>query len=184
MNQRLHSILLSGGSGLAKLGLHLAVYSLPLALARLDWAQGLVAAGLAVMLIWISLVDLARYEIPDLASAMLVISGLAVTFATGGSVVVHLVAGLIWGAAFAGVAFAYRRWRGFDGLGLGDAKLMVGIGTWLGPVAPASVVLGAALSGIGFILTMRSGNRHSAIAFGPYLCFFAWVVWLFGPLGI
>ena len=160
------------------------VYAAPLALAVPDLAELLVAIGFGVVLIWISLVDLERHEIPDAASALLAVTGLGVTAAHGVPVLIHLLAGLVWGGVFAGVALCYRRVRGFDGLGLGDAKLMVGIGAWLGPVAPASVVLGATLSGIGFILTMQRGKQQSAIAFGPFLCFFAWMVWLFGPVGI
>lgn len=35
------------------------------------------------------------------------------------------------------VARLYRALRGFDGLGLGDAKLLAAAGAWLGPFLPA-----------------------------------------------
>ncbi|MHA3915839.1 prepilin peptidase [Halovulum sp. GXIMD14793] len=184
MSQGSHDRILPARRELAKLVLHIFVYGALLFLAPPPAAGLLVSTGLAVLLIWISLVDLDCYEIPDVVSALLILTGLVVIAVLGGSVLAHLLGGLVWGGAFAALAWGYHRFRGVEGLGLGDAKLMVGIGIWLGPSAPASVVLGAALSGIGFILLMHRNARDSPIAFGPFLCFFAWVVWLFGPLGI
>ncbi|MEE9455329.1 MAG: A24 family peptidase [Paracoccaceae bacterium] len=145
---------------------------------------------LAGLLIWISIKDAVSFTIPDLASLLLVISGLVVTgLLYAENLMIHAVAGLFWGALFWGVSILFRKLRGYDGLGLGDAKLMVGAGVWLGLPAPISVVLFAALSGIAFILVMRGFRggtlkemSQSAIAFGPFLCLSIWSVWTFGPL--
>lgn len=174
-------------TNLGVIGLHVVVYAGLLGLSNAPLA---ISAGLAMLLIWISTHDLQTFEIPDIASGLLLLMGLGVAWSGNGQMILHVAGAMIWAGAFAGVALAYRRVRGFDGLGLGDAKLMAGAGAWLGIMAPISVVLGASLSGIGFLVVQRGLGRVSAgnltqspIAFGPYLCFFIWVVWLFGPFG-
>jgi leader peptidase (prepilin peptidase)/N-methyltransferase len=78
-------------------------------------------------------------------------------------------------AAFALIAFAYRRLRGREGLGDGDAVLLAGIGAWCGwIVLPAIVLIGAAatlLWAVGLRVTGRAVSLDGAIAFGPGLCF-------------
>lgn len=60
----------------------------------------------------------------------------------------------LWGAAlgFAGlwlVGALYRRWRGFDGLGGGDPKLLAGLGALLGAWALPLLISAAAGVGLG-----------------------------------
>ena len=134
--------------------------------------------------------DAISLTIPDVASLILGLSGMAVTGVLyAENLVVHTVSGLFWGALFWGVSVLFKKIRGYDGLGLGDAKLMVGAGVWLGLAGPITVVLFAALSGIAFIVIMRilkprsvEDITQSAIAFGPFLCLSIWGVWAFGPL--
>src|SRR3546814_16185239 len=59
----------------------------------------------------------------------------------------HLVVALLGFALLAGLGFFYRRWRGRDGLGLGDAKLAAAGGAWLGWAALPSILLLASLGG-------------------------------------
>jgi leader peptidase (prepilin peptidase)/N-methyltransferase len=51
-------------------------------------------------------------------------------------------------AAFWALGYAYRRLRGREGLGLGDAKLLAGSGAWVSWWGLPSVVLVAALAGL------------------------------------
>jgi len=85
------------------------------------------------------------------------------------------------------VAWIYRRLRGRDGLGLGDAKLLAASGAWVGATGLPSVVAGAALAGLAaagaMMLTGRRLDRYSALPFGPFLAAATWLVWLFGPIG-
>ncbi|GHH40442.1 prepilin peptidase [Streptomyces candidus] len=75
------------------------------------------------------------------------------------------------------------------GMGFGDVKLALGIGTVLGwygwsvlfAGAMAGFVLGA-LYGLGLILTRR-GGRRTAIPFGPFMLAGAWAGLLLGGLG-
>lgn len=170
---------------------HLAVYGAML------WASGVFALPqiavsslvLASLLIWVSAWDFRHFEIPDLANLLLVFSGLAaVLIRAPHDFWQHGSAALLWGGFFWGVSETYFRLRCREGLGLGDAKLMAGVGAWLGLVPPISVVLMATLGGIGFTIVMAVANQRPAsqrpIAFGPFLCISAWAVWLFGPIGL
>lgn len=176
-------------SNLGVIALHGIIYAFPLFLAGIEGGYLGIALGLGLLLIWVSVHDLQTMEIPDIASILLVVTGLGVIWATGGALGLRIAGAVVWSTFFAAVAVGYRRFRGFDGLGLGDAKLMAGAGAWLGVAGPITVVLGASVSGIIYLLVQRSlgGVSHrdlaqSPIAFGPYLCFFIWVVWLFGPI--
>ena len=86
------------------------------------------------------------------------------------------------------VAHTFRRLRGYEGLGGGDAKLFAAAGAWLGWHGLASVLLIASVAALAVIVAMmatgRRGVTREEIAFGPYLCFGFWIVWLYGPLVI
>ena len=73
----------------------------------------------------------------------------------------------------------YRRLRGRDGLGLGDAKLLAAAGAWLGLASLPWVVLAAALLGLVLAL-LRAGplRAETAVPFGPPLALAFWVMFL------
>ncbi|WJY20391.1 A24 family peptidase [Fontisubflavum oceani] len=170
---------------LAKLILmHVLAYGAILALlwSPLDlW--GFLLAGL---LIWVSVIDIRRYEIPDGAVVALLFLGLLLMFQSPVTDRVDLLAGvLIWPAVFWLTATVYRAWRGYDGLGFGDIKLVAGLGSWLGLSGMTFVVLIASISGILTLLASMLVRRSvsgevemSGIAFGPFLNLSAWAVWL------
>lgn len=147
-----------------------------------------IALVLGALLIWISCVDFARFEIPDVASALLALTGaMGLILLPSELRLPHLFAGLGFALLLFGVGFAFRALRDLDGLGFGDVKLAVGIGLWVGPLGVVSVLLGASLSALGALLIMALVRGHSlreiqgmGIAFGPFLCLFTWVVWLQG----
>lgn len=78
-----------------------------------------------------------------------------------------------YGALFL-LALGYRAARGREGLGLGDAKLLGGIGGWLGWAALPIVLLVASVAGLVWagIGAMRGRPVHAATAlpFGSFLC--------------
>jgi leader peptidase (prepilin peptidase)/N-methyltransferase len=78
----------------------------------------------------------------------------------------------------------YRRWRGRDGLGLGDVKLAAVAGAWLDLTTVAVVIELAALSAIGAYALNAALQRKplSATAFLPFGLFLAPAIWL-GWLG-
>lgn len=80
------------------------------------------------------------------------------------------------------VALAYARVRGTQGFGMGDVKLLVVIGLYLGPYGLLVLLVGSALgAGYGLVAARSSaeGLRHK-FAFGPFLAVAAVVVALWG----
>jgi leader peptidase (prepilin peptidase)/N-methyltransferase len=96
------------------------------------------------------------------------------------------------GAALAAWAFlrlaawGYENWRGFAGLGLGDAKLFSIAGLWLGFQGLPGCLLVAAFSGlVSAAILLRSVTSLEArqpIPFGPHLALGLWLAWSVGPL--
>jgi leader peptidase (prepilin peptidase)/N-methyltransferase len=123
--------------------------------------------------------------LPDMLTLPLVLAGLlAGLFEPGGPPLPDRAIGAAVGwLLFAGLAFAYRRLRGRDGLGLGDAKLLAAGGAWLGWQALPWVVLIGAGAALAATLAASRGevSRHAAIAFGPWLALGIWAMRLMGP---
>jgi leader peptidase (prepilin peptidase)/N-methyltransferase len=94
-------------------------------------------------------------------------------------------AGAVFGGFFWLVSEVYYRLRGRDGLGLGDVKMMLMLGAFLGLYQTAvtiffASVLGAVV-GIAVIAIQRSDYRTTEIPFGCFLAAAAWGVSMFGP---
>lgn len=94
----------------------------------------------------------------------------------------------LWGAALGAGSFYVLRWvyaavRGRMGLGLGDVKLMAGLGAFVGPLAVPQLVLVAATAALATaLLTRRAApeglSASRALPFGTALCFSAALIWL------
>ena len=143
---------------------------------------------LALALSWAAAVDIDRFILPDILTIGLAVLGLALAAMQGVSLLLHHAAGATLGyLALAGVAFAYRRFRGREGLGLGDAKLMAAAGAWLGWAALPTVLLAASIAGIAWMAAVAVATRalspSRAVAFGPFIAASFWLVWLLGPVG-
>jgi leader peptidase (prepilin peptidase) / N-methyltransferase len=136
------------------------------------------AAGLAA----VAAIDLRTRRIPDWLNAALALAGLAATWALDFSIRGAALGMLAGYAALAGLAFAYRRLRGVDGIGLGDAKLLAAAGAWLGWRLLPYVVLIAAATGLAFVAVQRLRGRtlkaQDALAFGPFLALGVLIAWI------
>lgn len=145
--------------------------------------------GLGWTLLALALVDLRWRLLPNRLTLPLAAAGLALAAWREAGVPLRELAGLAIGfASFAVIGALYRSWRGRDGLGLGDAKLLAAAGAWLGWAhLPAVVFLAcvAALTSVGVLALLgRRIERGDELAFGPYLCAAFWLVWLYAPLRI
>lgn len=143
------------------------------------WAGCVLGWGL-LALAWI---DVEWLLLPDALTLPLIVAGLAVTWALEPWAATDRAIGAIAGyAALRLVQLGYRRFRGVDGLGEGDAKLLAAAGAWLGWQAlPWVLVLGAltALSVAGIMaLRGRSVTRRTEIAFGAPIAAATWALWL------
>lgn len=84
------------------------------------------------------------------------------------------------------VAFAYKKARGREGLGFGDAKLMAAAGAWTGLVGLGTVLLYGAMLSLCLVVALRLAGQVTAadtpIPFGAGLAAGLWLTWLYGPL--
>lgn len=170
------------------LGLHAAVYAaMGYAVTGGTLRPDLWTAGFAIALIWISQIDFERFEIPDLG--LLGLAGLGVAHLwivpPREGLGAQVIAVLLWPGLMWLVGRVYARWRGMPGLGFGDVTLVAALGLWLDLQAGAFVLFSAALAGIawgGLRPLWQRGEAamlaRSAIPFGPFLCFAAWVIHL------
>ncbi|WP_204115942.1 prepilin peptidase [Shimia biformata] len=116
--------------------------------------------GLVALVLWLllalALTDLLWLRLPDLLTGALLVLALVLAIAGHGPPVLMALLGAgIGGGSFWLIRVTYRTLRGREGLGLGDVKLMAGIGALLGPFAIPLVVLVAAAS-----LLAVAGLRH------------------------
>lgn len=140
-------------------------------------------------LLALGLIDLEHQILPDVLTLPLAGAGLAVAWFAQPRTILDNVAGAALGfALFYLVAWAYRRWRGREGLGDGDAKLLAALGAWVGASGLTSVVLLASLIALAAALGARSfrlrGALQDRVPFGPALAAAGWLVWLYGPLAL
>jgi len=164
------------------------------AAASVDVAAGEGIARLAVdcALGWILLalawIDAEHFLLPDVITLPLLAAGLAVTAWEAPELLPDRALGAAIGyVLFRGIAYLYRRWRGREGLGEGDAKLLAAAGAWLGAAALAWVILGAAAAGLlGAGVAVLAGRRldaGTALPFGACLALAFFVLRLAGLAG-
>lgn len=147
----------------------------------------LASLPLAWALIALAWIDWRRMLLPDFLTLPLIAAGLAFAWVAQGAAPFSQMIGAAAGfLVLAGLAEAYRRWRGREGLGLGDAKLLAAGGAWAGWAALPSMLLLGALAALVFLAGERAlgGDRAAGdpVPFGPFLAAAIWAVWLFGPL--
>lgn len=165
-----------------------------IALALSLWAAAIVSGwllwasvALGAVLLALSLMDLRTFTLSDALTLPLIPAGIAVAALVDPDLVIHHSLGALAGfSAFWALAALYQRFRGQEGLGLGDAKLLAAAGAWTGWAGLGSVVLLASLAALAIaaILSLRSEalGRQTPLPFGPFLAFGFWVTWLHGPL--
>ena len=145
------------------------------------------SCGLGWTLLTLAAIDWRTGLLPDLLTLPLAVAGLGVAYVIEPAALLDHVIGAAAGfVAFAALAEIYRRLRGRDGLGLGDAKLLAASGAWLAWNALPTVVLYAAFIGLALVLARRARGAAlqatDKLAFGPALAAATWLVWLYGPL--
>ena len=163
------------------------------------WAAAIVPAGgmlwatcvLGWTLLTLAMLDWQHLILPDCLTLPLLALGLLIAGLRDGALADHVIAAAAGMAFFLLVACIYRRVRGREGLGAGDAKLLGAAGAWVSWTGLPGVVLWAATTALCAMLAkmalakMALGTKVSAteqIPFGTYLCLGTWLVWLYGPV--
>ena len=151
---------------------------------ELAWA----GCGLGWTLLALGWIDAESMLLPDELTLPLIVAGLAAAWLLEPWTLADRAVGAIAGyTAFRLVEIGYRRLRGRDGLGQGDAKLLAAAGAWLGWQALSWVVVIAALCGLAVAGVLAGRGRKvgagTALPFGPALALSTWMLWLFAQAG-
>ncbi len=137
----------------------------------------------------LALIDARHFRLPDALTLPLLLAGLLATAWLSPSLLMdHAAACLAGWLCFTGIAWFYRRLRGREGLGPGDAKLLAMAGAWLG-VSALPLVIGLA-AGLTLLVvlaealwTRRLPDPRRRIAFGPGLAAASFGCWLLAAFG-
>lgn len=145
---------------------------------------GLHAAVLVMLLLPLAVIDLEHHLLPDWLTIPGLAAGLTGSLAGGLTAPADAIAGALLGAALPyAVIVAYRWWRGVEGMGLGDVKLLAMIGAFLGWRGTLlTLALGAtagAAVGITLVLSGR-GRGDTELPFGTFLAIGALVSLFWG----
>ncbi len=141
------------------------------------WSGCILGWGM-LALAWI---DWRCFRLPDVITLPLLLLGLgACALLDPQALSEHAAAAVAGYLAFRAIAWSYRRLRGREGLGAGDAKLLGAGGAWLGLAGLPILVLLAALATLAVAVLSTRGRLGlgAPIPFGPGLAGSAWVLWL------
>jgi len=136
-------------------------------------------------LLTLSAIDLRCRRLPDFLTLPLIMMGLVYNSLFSPEQFSHFVIGAVLGyVLFLVVAVLYRRFRGREGLGRGDAKLLAAAGAWVGWQELPGLIMLAAILGIIVALIWGWKARQDIstikIPFGPFLSLAIWIIWLYG----
>lgn len=151
-------------------------------------AEGIFGAFLAALMLAIATNDARHYRIPNeltgAAFALAMLRAAAFVPDVGAQALLWpVVRALAAALPLLLLMLAYRRWRGRDGLGLGDVKLAAVCGAWLDLATVAAVIELAALLAIGAyvanaVLQRKPLRRTAFLPFGLFLAPSIWTGWL------
>ena len=151
-------------------------------------SRGAWGAGLAVLMVAIAAVDARRFIIPDELTAAALALGLVYAAVEDSEIWAQALAwsvfrGVVPALAFLGVRAGYRRWRGREGIGLGDVKLAGVAGVWLDWLTIPVAIEIAAVAALGAYLIMHFYFRRivrptTRLPFGLFLAPAIWIAWI------
>jgi leader peptidase (prepilin peptidase)/N-methyltransferase len=148
-----------------------AIFAAPLVIAAGSQTGFYLCLALIPPLVWISIVDLTRREIPDLATALVATVGLVrqLVLPDGAPVAAALLAAAVV-LAFGILGSLYWRRHGREALGLGDVKLLAAGALVVGADRFWIMLLLASVGGIAAALISTAG-RKEGIPFGPFIAY-------------
>lgn len=153
--------------------------ALEAALSSVHWPAFIAAATLYSLMLVMTVIDLEHMLLPDKINLVGAAAGLG--FAVWGAGVVTplqaVYGGLLGYAVIFVIVFLSR-----GGMGMGDAKFLAMIGTFVGPLGVLYTLFGASLLGAvigGILIWLGKHGRKTPIPFGPFLAIAAVGVWVY-----
>lgn len=137
-------------------------------------AQLAALAALLGLTAYAAAVDVRSMIIPDLVNAAIFLCGIAASFLPGSIGPIAALAGAaLGGCGLLLLQAAFRAYRGYDGLGLGDVKFAAAAGAWTGAEELALALALASMSALAYLMVRRAFDakfdaRHP-LPFGPFL---------------
>lgn len=166
------------------------------AIAVVLWAAMVVAPDMLVItvllgwtLLALAVMDARSLFLSDWLTLPMIPFGLAVVSILNPEGMWESAAGVVIGAAvMSALAWAYRRFRTREGLGLGDVKLTAAAGAWVGLQGLGTVILWAVMVNVAMLafVTLK-GERltgETRVPLGTGLAAGLWLTWLHGPVSI
>ncbi len=166
------------------------------ALLAIALGGGTLVLALSALVLWcllgLALTDGLWFRLPDVLTGTLLAAALLLTFQPipqTPNLPNALIGGLVGAGSFWVLRVGYFYLRGREGLGLGDVKLMAGVGALLGPWLIPHVVLLAALGALGAALLQRRRRADAvaatrALPFGTALCVATFLLWSLTRAGV
>ncbi len=150
-------------------------------------AADVVQMGLAAAWMWVllalGLADATSWRLPDVLNGALVVAGAGLGLSAPGAGVADVFASALIGVGgFWLIRLGYGGLRRREGLGMGDVKIMAGIGAALPVTALPVVTLVAALAALAMVRIwpeiQKSRDGAAAVPFGAFLAGAAGIVWI------
>jgi leader peptidase (prepilin peptidase)/N-methyltransferase len=165
-------------------GIYLAFASAMIVLAFIDLDHRILPDVITLNGIWIGIVTSVYLAEPSpLVARLFRFAGLEVTDPHLVALAASIFGAVVGGGFLWGVAEAFLRLRGIEGLGFGDVKMMAMVGAFLGaPLALLTIMLGSLVgSVIGLIfIKMAAKTREYELPFGTFLSFAGIIAVLYG----
>ena len=135
------------------------------------------------MLSVLTLTDLKLRTLPNELTYGLIIAGLIFALLGPRDPLLAIIGAAVAAAVLWLLRSVWLRVNGQEALGLGDVKMLAGIGAFVGPYALPEIVFWAAIGGIVLALVMLvKGTRDPEIPFGATMALAVWMYLTCGPI--
>ncbi|MEL7453506.1 MAG: A24 family peptidase [Pseudomonadota bacterium] len=141
---------------------------------------------LLVSLLALCWFDFDRMILPNFLTYPLIVTGLVRAWFVEAPILDHILGSIIGYTIVVVINFVWRKRRGRDGMGLGDAKLFSACGAWFGALAIPMIFLIASGSALALIVVtgkLRADTADQPFAFGPFIVLAFWTMWVL-PLNL
>ncbi|WP_169331862.1 prepilin peptidase [Robiginitomaculum antarcticum] len=146
---------------------------------NINWINMGGGAVLLAGLLALSVIDWRTFRLPNRLTFPLIIAGLVYSFFIDALMSALLGAAIGYGV-FVILELGYKRLRGRDGLGRGDAKMLAVGGAWCGAFALPFIVLIASAGALSLLIlpSMRAKSENGQLPFGPFLSAGIFLTWI------